>query len=573
MKKPLFVVLTFLLGCNLMLEAQSAAPTLRKQGTATQLIVEGKPFLMLAGELHNSSTSSIEYMEPIWPQMAAKNLNTVLAVVAWEQLEPVEGRFDFTLVDAMIRGAEKSNLKLVLLWFGSWKNGGSIYMPSWVKKDYKRFPRAQNEKGESIEILSTLSENSMKADAKAFAALMKHLKEFDKNYTVLMVQVENEMGILNTVRDFSPAANAAFNGEIPADLSAFLSKNKNNLGAELSKVWKANGSKTKGTWEEVFGRSTVNHSDWRAMSFYTEELFMAYHYAKYVGYIAAEGKKEYDIPLYVNAWLKGPDYPWTGRFPGGGPLPQVMDMWHCGAPAIDFLSPDIYLPIFTEVVANYDRLGNAIFVPETRGGAIGASRLLWALGEHNLIGFSPFGIDGRRGAPAPTPVPTGAPVTGTNAPRPVQTVAGDPLADTYALLEGMTPMITAHQGKGTIRGMFIDQDNPTQSFELGDYIVTADASSPRTIEANPAGGLIINLGKDEYIVIARGLNVRFAPKVPGNEPLIGIDKVYEGVFDNAGNWKPGRLLNGDETHCSTFSGTGLKMPGLSIQRITLYRYK
>ncbi|GHU58680.1 beta-galactosidase [Bacteroidia bacterium] len=532
------------------------APKLQKQGNATQLIVDGKPFLMLGGELHNSACSNIEYMDAIWPRMKALNMNTILAPVSWEIIEPTEGKFDFEIVDAMISGAEKSQIKLVILWFASWKNGGSIYMPSWVKKDFKRFPRAVDQQGMSIEILSTLSEESMKADAKAFAAFMKHVREVDKNHTILMIQVENETGILNTPRDFSAAANKAFNGPIPQDLSAYLSKNKNNLTPELSKVWRENGSKTTGTWEEVFGKSSVDAKDWRAMSFYTEEIFMAYHYARYIGYVAQEGKKEYNIPMYVNAWLKGPDYPWTGRFPGGGPLPQVFDLWKCAGPALDFLSPDIYLPIFKEVVENFDRLGNPMFIPETRGGDIGASRFLWGLGEHNLMGFSPFGIDRMRripGAPAAAP-------------------AVDPLAETYALVDGMSELILQHQGKGTIRGILVDKENPEQTFDMGNYIVTADASSIQLLENSAAGGLIIQLGSDEYIVLGRNLNVRFAPKVPGDLPLIGVDKVYEGVF-KAGKWIPGRLLNGDETHCSTFSGTGLKMPGTSIQKISLYRYK
>jgi hypothetical protein len=377
----------------------------------------------------------------------------------------------------------------------------------------------------------------------------------DKNHTILMIQVENEVGILNAVRDFSPVANKAFNGSIPQDLSAYLSKNKNNLAPELQKMWRENGSKTTGTWEEVFGRSSVDVNNWRSMSFYTEEIFMAYHYARYIGYVAQEGKKEYNIPMYVNAWLKGPDYPWTGRFPGGGPLPQVFDLWKCAGPALDFLSPDIYLPIFKEVVENFDRLGNPMFIPETRGGDIGASRFLWGLGEHNLMGFSPFGIDRMRRMP--------------NAPA---APAVDPLAETYALVDGMSELILQHQGKGTMRGMLVDKENPVQTFDMGNYIVTADASSTQLLENTAAGGLIIQLGSDEYIVLGRNLNVRFAPKVPGDLPLIGVDKVYEGVF-KGGKWVPGRLLNGDETHCSTFSGTGLKMPGTSIQKISLYRYK
>ena len=559
MKKIILCLLVVSVGLN----AQNI-PYLKKQGKSTQLIVNGKPFIMLSGELHNSACSTIEYMKPIWAQMKAKNLNTVISSVTWELFEPVEGQYDYTLVDAQIEGARKEGLKLVIIWFASWKNAGSTYMPSWVKRDYIRFPRAIDHNGKPIEILSTFGEESMKADAKAFRALMKHIKEVDHDQTVLMMQLENEVGVLNTVRDFHPLANETFYGPIPKELGSYLQKNRNNMSPELYKVWSQNGFKTTGTWEEVFGKSFVNHADWKDMSLYTEELFMAYHYARYIGYVASEGKKEYNIPMFANAWLKGPEYPWTGRFPGGGPLWHVMDMWHCAGPDVDFLSPDIYIPFFQYIVEQYDRLGNALFIPETGGGSIGASRFLWALGEHGLMGFSPFGIDRSPALP------------------------NDPLAQTYDLVNGMMDMITSHQGKPTIKGIFVDEENPEHTFELGDFIVTSDVNrrriptatptippgagtAARPAQVSPSGGLIIQLGPEEYIVLGRELNVRFTPKILGKTPNIGIDRVEEGFFKD-GKWIITRVLNGDETHASTFSGTGLKIPGTSIQKIKLYRY-
>lgn len=531
-------------------------PSLRKQGTATQLIVNGKPFLMLSGELHNSACSTVEYMKPIWANMKAKNLNTVISTASWELIEPVEDQFDFTLVDAQIEGARKEGLKLVIIWFASWKNGGSIYMPSWVKRDFNRFPRARNHHGQAIEILSTFGEATMKADAKAFRALMKHIKEVDHNQTVLMMQVQNEVGILNTVRDFHPLANKAFYGPIPKELGDYLPKNRDNMSPELLKVWSQNGFKTTGTWEEVFGRSYVNNTDWKDISFYTEELFMAYHYARYIGYVAAEGKEEHNIPMYVNAWLKSPDQMWSGRFPGGGPLWHVMDMWKCAGSSIDFLSPDIYIPHFQYIVEQYNRLGNALFIPETRGGATGASRFLWALGEHGLMGFSPFAVDR-------SPL-----------------IPNDPLAQTYKLVEGMMDLITAHQGKPTMKGILIDTDKPSQSFELGDFMITANinqrrrATDPPITETSPSGGLIIQLGPEEYIVLGRDMNVHFAPKAPGTD-YVALDRVEEGVFKD-GKWTISRIYNGDETYSqinqSAVAGIGLKMPGMTIQKVKLYRY-
>ena len=205
-------------------------PHLRKQGTATQLIVDGKPFLVLAGELSNSTATSLDYMKRVWPKLVAQTkLNTVLAGVSWNQIEPQEGKFDFSVLDGVIQGARKHNLRLVLLWFGSWKNSLSSYAPDWVKKDFERFPRAQFEGGKSIEELSTFSEANRDADARAFAALMRHVKEVDgRQHTVIMIQVENEVGMHTVSRDHSPAATQALAGQVPKELMDYLQQHKDD---------------------------------------------------------------------------------------------------------------------------------------------------------------------------------------------------------------------------------------------------------------------------------------------------------------------------------------------------------
>ena len=185
-------------------------PHLEKHGSAIQLIVDGKPYLMLAGELHNSSSSSIQYMQPVWPRLAAMHLNTVLAPVAWETIEPEERHFDFSTVDGLLAGARNSHLKLVILWFGAWKNTYSTYVPAWVKTDIKRFARVETRDGRNTERLSPFSAAARDADAQAFAQLMRHLREVDAaTHTVLMVQVENEVGVIPESRDHSPAAESA----------------------------------------------------------------------------------------------------------------------------------------------------------------------------------------------------------------------------------------------------------------------------------------------------------------------------------------------------------------------------
>src|SRR5271157_2269378 len=235
-------------------QTASGIPHLQKQGTATQLVVDGAPFLALAGELGNNTATSLENMQPIWSRLVSGNLNCVLAAVSWAQMEPAEGKYEFALVDGLIQEARRNNLKLVFLWFGSWKNGLSSYAPYWVKKDYRRFPRIQIRGGKSIELLSTFSDATRDADARAYRALMRHIKEVDgQQHTVIMMQVENEVGVLRDSRDRSAPADRAFAGSVPRELMSYLQQHKDTLSPELREVWTANGSKASGTWEEVFG--------------------------------------------------------------------------------------------------------------------------------------------------------------------------------------------------------------------------------------------------------------------------------------------------------------------------------
>jgi hypothetical protein len=537
--------------------SSSKIPHLEKNGTATRIVADGKPILMIAGELHNSTCGGFDYMRPVWKRMAKKNLNTVIATVSWELLEPEEGRYDFRLVDSLITGAGKADLKLVLIWFGSWKNASSVYIPSWVKRNYEKYPRAKDESGKPLEILSTFSQASRDADAKAFSELMRHIRKTDSKHSVLMMQVENEIGILdnqvstpgNARRDFSAPANAAFNGPVPPQLMKYLSEHKNNLYARLYDVWEANGFKTEGTWEEVFGKGEFKSDpkDWQFMSYYTEELFSAWNYGQYVEKIAEAGKKEYPIPMYVNAWLKQVSTYWPGVYPSGGPLPQVIDIWRAAAPSIDFIAPDIYIDDFATVCKDYTRSGNPLFIPETRGGETAVARSLYVFGEFSADMFSPFGIDNAALA------------------------ENDPLDQCYGVLNNMSPAILKNQGTGNMRGILLDQSAPEQQFELGDYNVKATMSwDPKR---KMAGAILIKTGANEFIAAGKGVDLLFYPK--DSTVRLGVEAADEGVFKND-EFVPERRLNGDETHASTWSGTaGIKLPWekVNLQKLTLYRYK
>ncbi|HZS03606.1 MAG TPA: DUF5597 domain-containing protein [Blastocatellia bacterium] len=540
----LAIVLALAAGCATAARgAQSnSIPHLRKQGTAVQLIVDGKPFLALGGELGNSSSSSLEYMRPIWPKLGALNLNTVLVPVYWELVEPAEGRFDFSLVDGLIEEARKHGLRLVPLWFASWKNSMSCYAPAWVKTSEQRFPRAEDKAGNGMEILSPFSKENLDADARAFAALMRHLREVDgRDHTVIMVQVENEIGMIPDSRDRSAIANRLFNQAVPPELMSYLEQHRETLVPELRAVW-ATKFKTRGTWEEVFGPGVG-----------TDEIFMAWHFARYTGRVAELGKAEYPLPMFVNAALIRPGHE-PGQYPSAGPLPHLMDVWRAGAPQIDFLSPDIYFQNFAEWCRRYHRSGNPLFIPEAILGPASAVNALYAVGQHDAIGFSPFSIE--------------------SAAEPSRSL----LAGGYDLLAQLAPLILAHQGRNEMAGFLPEgpEQRAPQQARLGGYTLNVTYERPSTSATQGAqtpdavsGGLAIAAGPDEFIFAGTGLVITFEANSSG-PPLVGILSVQEGKYVN-GEWQTGRWLNGDQTH----QGRHLRLPPgrFDLQRVRLYRYR
>jgi len=515
-------------------------PHLSKEGQGMQLIVDGKGFLVLGGELHNSSASSLDYMEPVWSRLVQMNLNTVLAPVYWELVEPEKGKFDFSLVDGLIEGARENNLRLVLLWFASWKNSMSCYAPQWVKLDQQQFPRARLKNGQAIEILSPFYEASRDADAQAFAALMRHIREVDgRAHRVIMVQVENEIGMLTDARDYSEAANEAFAQPVPKELMDYLAEHKETLIPEFRDVLAAGGYKAGGSWEDVFGEGLG-----------TDEIFMAWHFARYVNHIAAAGKAEYPLPMFVNAALIRPNYK-PGQYPSAGPLPHLMDVWRAAAPQIDMLTPDIYFANFAQWCQKYHRSGNPLFIPEAKNDGDSGAKAIYAIGQYDAMGFSPFGIDS-------TAEPNSAPI-----------------GRGYAVLSQLTPLILQTQGQDMMAGVLLDKENQTTEVKLGQYTLTAChdytwkwSSGPKEADIWPqAGGIIISVGPDEYVIAGTGLIVTFALNTA--EEIAGIISVQEGRYDN-GQWVGGRWLNGDENH----QGRHVRLPfgDFGIQRVKLYCY-
>jgi hypothetical protein len=498
----------------------SAMPHLEKRGNAIQLIVDDKPFLILGGELHNSSSSSVEYMKGVWPHLEAMHMNTVLLPIAWETIEPVEGEFDFRCVDGLLEGARAHNFKVVFLWFGAWKNTYSSYVPEWVKTNTDRFPRVQMVGGRSTERLSPFSIAIRDADQRAFVALMAHLRESDgQAHTVLFMQVENEVGVIPESRDHSAVADAAFEAQVPKTPMSFLEKHRMTLAPQISAAWEAAGAKSSGTWQEIFGKAPL-----------TGDIFMAWQYATYIEHLAAAGKAEYSLPMYANAALIRPNYE-PGQYNSGGLLPHSLDVWHAGAPSLDFLSPDINFNEFAEWAKSYAVSGNPLFIPEAQGGVTGAANSLYAFGRLSAIGFSPFGVDDAGNAPLDL-------VGVTN---PTEWPDNNAIGAVYNELSRLAPMILEKQGKSEITGALMEGDAQRAARVFwGEF--TANIVRVGSGTGTRVSAMFLRIGPNEFLVAGVGdAQITFSSDKPG-PPIVGIVSIDEEYYEN-GAWVPRRRLS------------------------------
>jgi hypothetical protein len=345
--------------------------------------------------------------------------------------------------------------------------------------------------------------------------LMRHLREVDgSNRTVIMVQVENEIGMLSTAREVSDRANALYKEKIPDALAGFLKKNGQRLVPELKQKWEGSGGRVDGSWEDVFGNGTQ-----------TEEIFQAWYYARYANEVAAAGKKEYPLPMYVNAALPRPGA-LPGRYPSGGPLPHLMDIWQAAAPAIDVLSPDFYNPDTRYWCDLYVRNQNPLFIPEMRFDRSVAAKVFLVIGHYKAFGFSPFSIES-------------------------PSEASTPLARSYSVLSQLAQTITGRKWLA-MDGFVFDHTNKSYSVRMGDYNITIShynvlpwAAEGKDPVWTSTGGIIIQTGADEFYVAGTGIVATFNHADPGKVTnIVSADEVT--IVD--GREIPGRRMNGDQDH-------------------------
>ncbi|MBQ9655252.1 MAG: DUF5597 domain-containing protein [Prevotella sp.] len=539
----------------------------------TVMTVKAQGEMILGGELSNSAVTSVEDIDEVMPRMKALGLNTVLTPVYWELMEPTEGQFDFTLVDRTILRARENQLKVVLLWFGAWKNSMSCYAPLWFKQDTKRFQRARTAEGKPMEIASCFSEAVFQADNRAFGALMQHVSRTAAD-VVTMVQVENEIGMLESARDYSTLADHIYKKGVPKEVVDYLNKNQKTLHPWL----KARLAKNKGkaqkspipSWTELFGDDI-----------FTDEIFMAYYYAKYVGRLCETARQYTQMPLYINAAMNSRGRQ-PGQYPSAGPLAHLIDLWHIGAPQLLCLAPDIYDTGFKSWADQYALPNNRLFIPESRCCENSGARAMYAFGEHRAIGFSPFAID------QATPRETAS------------------ITKAYTLLK----QIASKLSNNTLSwGMLFDQQDKERVITDDGMAITCrhyftlpwDARATDGSTWPEGGAMLIKVNKYEYLLAGTGVVVAFASqyeksreeqKVLGEDGFvadatnqnvhfvkrdtfsghrIGIGSVDEVSIDETGKMNYIRRLNGDQDHQGRH--VRIACDDWKILHIRLYHYE
>jgi hypothetical protein len=545
LKNRAFALLVIaILGLSCSSACAQDTPHLEKKDGRFALVVDGKPFLMLGAQIGNSSSWPIS-LPNAWTSLEAIHANTVEAPVYWEQVEPVHNTFDFTIVDLLVNQAREHHLRLVLLWFGTWKNGQNHYVPEWIKSDFKTYPREITTYGKLLDVMSPNSTTNLEADKHAFAALMHHVREIDgARHTVIMIQVENESGSVGSVRDFSTAAQQNFDGEIPAELASALHIRP-------------------ATWYKAFGADA-------------DENFAAYSTAHFIGEVAKAGKAEYPLPMYCNVWIAYPvhalenrDRPSAGQeYPSGGPQQANITIWKAAAPSVDVLAPDFYSDdsvLFRDILATYHRADNPVFIPETHFGASFGRYFFYALGS-GAIGFSPFGVD--RPAPA-TPAPAAA--AGENRPpNPAENFAlFSPMVEQIAQLNLEGKLQTAVEEKGSER--------QTLHFDGADAVISfgfpgSDGNVPPGTPQLQGRAMVAQLGPLEFLVAGFDASVSFhlSTVAGAQNEQIEILKAEEGMYIN-GNWQTSRVLNGDQTDRGlNFHGGTQQAVRIRLHKLPLY---
>ena len=508
-------------------------PRLVKQAGGFEFQVNDRPFIVLGIQTANSSGYPGE-LERTWPLAKRLHVNTIEIPIQWQTVEPAQGKFDFAVVDGLVAGARKHDLRLILAWFGGFKNAAMHFAPAWVKEDVRTYPRMIDQSGSPIRTLSTHVDATINADAAAFAAFMRHLKRLDGElHTVVAVQVENEAGVLGTDRDHSETANRLFGQNVPAEVLAAFHKQAG------------------GTWAEVFGP-------------YASETFAAYYQARYVNRVATAGKQEFPLPMFLNAWTDIQDGFYDPGFshPSGGPTTRMLPLYKAIVTAIDWISPDIYKRNsvqFVEEATPYSRPDNPLLIPETGSDLGFCRRMFYALGDLKGIGVSVFGVEGPREGHDDGSVPE----------------ALSDLGSTYRVLSGALPLLAAARQHDSLHSAVEEEGAATRVLDFGEYEAMVQFGpfsygygGARAAGTSKISGRVLvgQLAPTEFVIAGFDAAVSFRARFGSAQPRADFVSVEEGFYEGS-EWKSLRQLSGDEIYF------GIRIPAAgTIVKVKLMKY-
>jgi hypothetical protein len=509
--------------------------------------VDGKPFFPLGGQARNSSGYNDAESENAFRAVKLIGGNTLEIPIYWDQVEPQEGAFDFASADAVLASARRHGLKLVLLWFGTWKNGDMDYAPAWVKTNPARFHRVISPTGHDCWVLSSHCAANFEADRRAFVALCSHLEAVDGGEgTVIAIQIENEPGILGSDRDYGSDGQADFERAVPAGLLAAM---RAAGRGQVFDLWCAAGQRVSGSWPELFSEAAG-------------EVMTAWSIAAYIDRLAEAGKTIFDVPMYINVWLGEGGWKLPGEsYPSGGAVGRVLDVYKWCAPHVDLIAPDIYVADsrgYEAICALYARDDNPLFVPESGPGGANTWNLFRALADYNAIGYAFFAVEhviGRDGGVVPEL---------------------QPLVHSIRCVSAVLPLLLRYQGTGRVHAIIQEENLGAQRLELEGWLgiaVFGDGPrdwSPKDWRHGPPGhstdadgergcGLVFQVSRNEFFAAGGGYRLILRPMLRPEQALdatVARDhllvrqahyvSVDEGHFDAGGAFVVDRRRNGDE---------------------------
>jgi len=444
------------------------------------LIVDGKPFIILGLQWDCDGCYTPEDMDPFFEHGESMGLNTASLLLYWREIEPEEGKYNFTMLDHRIDIARKHHMKIVLVWFASFKNGCLTYAPDYVRKDHQRFRKVKDKKGsQHTNNCCPTAEETHKRDELALIQIFNHLKEVDsKDHTVILFQMENETGIFGTNRCYCDICNNKY--------SKFDYKSEYGVQAE--------------------------------------EAFSATCIAEYCDSLAKTIKEIYPIPVYMNAWLPaayvnqrpGFDYP------SGGPVPGMLALYYKTIKHIDFLSPDIYqygYRDFNYYSKIYTAKDNPLFIAEcaTGKGARTEKNIFYAIGYYAAIGYDPWAIN--RCCPGFMSEPL------------VNTADGKWSEEAYELHksykminEAIYPIVMA-QNTENLKTFVEEEGDNGILLSFNELDVEIKFDHPK----KSARGFVIRQTKDEFILVGAGAHISFSKK--GGE-RVPVSIVESGLFND-----------------------------------------